>query len=105
MLEKFYFQLEMCLHTCTLNLWYSKYHKAKSFPNAKMLQPVLIKISVFPQHVTTEDVQITIAIYCTATKMKSPARDHPTDHLQIIYHFFSEKLEQRGKGIILFHRN
>lgn len=37
--------------------------------------------------------------------MKSPARDHPTDHLQIIYHFFSEKLEQRGKGIILFHRN
>jgi len=38
-------------------------------------------------------------------KIKSPARDHPTDHLQIIYYFFSENLEQRGKGIILSHRN
>lgn len=37
--------------------------------------------------------------------MKSLARDYLTDHLQIIYHFFTEKLEQRGKGIVFFHRN
>lgn len=89
----------MCLHKCTLNLWHSRYCKAKSFPNAKMHQPVLIKVSVFPQHVTTEDVQITIAIYCTTTKMKSPVRDHPTDHLQIIYHLVSAKLEQGERGL------
>lgn len=95
----------MGLHKRTLNLGHGMSRKAKSFPNAAMLQPVLIKASVFPQRVTTEDVQITIAIYCTPTKMKSPARDRPTDHLQIIYYFFSEKLEQRGKGIVLSHRN
>jgi len=37
-------------------------------------------------------------------KMKSLARDYPTDHLQIIYHFISEKLEQGREGIALFHR-
>lgn len=34
--------------------------------------------------------------------MKSLARDYPTDHLQIIYHFISEKPEQ-GEERRLFY--